>query len=259
MTSANRVPCKSRDAGSSLPARGLRRAFTLIELLVVVAIIALLAAVLLPTLKNARIKTRIVIAHSDLRQICIALDAYAMDNRDEVPVCRRACGTNINYQLPVELANQSYLPRSDSRIPQAEFLDIFDPRDPEDPVDPQRTYSYRRPGPLWQNGQFYDFPDPADSWRPRAEIWVPDDFPRCEDEAGTFYYLRTDEPPCPVKYAVWSVGPDPESPKFPRHEGTDLINTARFPLPRRFWLGGSGDAGLITHFKTTRGHTYTSP
>jgi len=233
--------------------------FTLIELLVVVAIIALLVAVLLPTLRSSRIKARIVIAHSDLRQICIALDAYAMDNHDQVPVTRRACGTEINYQLPVELSNQFYLPRSESRIPQAEFLDVFDPRDPEDPDDPQRTYKYRRPGALWQNGQFFDFPDPADFWRPRAEIWVPDDFPRCTDPEGEFYYERTDEPPCPVVYAVWSIGPDPESPKFPRHQGTGAVDTARFPLPRQLWLQDSGDTGLITHFRSRQGHTHTSP
>ena len=259
MISVNRVPCKSRSAGGALPARGSSRAFTLIELLVVVAIIALLIAVLLPTLKNAKRKARVVIAHSDLRQICISLDAYAMDNHEQVPVARRACGTEINYQLPVELANQSYLPKSDSRIPQAEFLDIFDPRDPDDPDDPQRTYAYRRPGPIWQNGQFFDFPATADSWRPRAEIWVPDDFPRCREETGMYYYLREGEPECPVKYAVWSIGPDPESLKFPRHEGTNTVNIAYFSLPRKFWLEGSGDSGLITHFRTTQGHTYTSP
>jgi len=234
-------------------------AFTLIELLVVVAIIALLTAVLLPALRSGRIKARIVIAHSDLRQVCIALDAYAMDNHDQLPPTRRACGTEINYQLPVELCNQFYLPRAESRIPQAEFMDIFDPRDPADPDDPQRTYKYRCPGALWQNGQFFDFPDPADDWRPRAEIWVPDDFPRCQSLEGRFFYNRTDEPPCPVLYAVWSIGPDPTSAKFPRFAGTDTIDTAKFPLPRGLWLQGSGDTGLITHFKDRDGHTHTSP
>ena len=234
-------------------------AFTLIELLVVVAIIALLTAVLLPTLRSGRIKARIVIAHSDLRQVCIALDAYAMDNHDQLPPTRRACGTEINYQLPVELCNQFYLPRAESRIPQAEFLDIFDPRDPGDPDDPQRTYRYRRPGALWQNGQFFDFPAPADDWRPRAEIWVPADFPRCQSPEGRFFYNRVDEPACPVLYAVWSIGPDSASPKFPRDEGSGAIDTAKFPLPRRLWLQGSGDTGLITHFKGRDGHTHTSP
>lgn len=240
-------------------ARRVESGFTLIELLAVVAVIALLVAVLLPALSSSRVKARIVIAHSDLRQICIALDAYAMDNRDEVPVTRRACGTDVNYQLPVELSDQFFLPRSDSRIPQAEFLDVFDPRDSEDPDDPQRTYMYRRPGAIWQNGQFFDFPDPADSWRPRAEIWVPDDFPRCADPEGEFYYDRTDEPPCPVVYAVWSMGPDRQSPKFPRHEDTDTVDTAKFPLPRELWLQNCGDTGLITHFRSRQGHTHTSP
>jgi len=61
-------------------------AFTLLELLVVVAIVALLLALLLPAHAHARKKARIIIAHSDLRQICLALDAYAMDNGDALPL-----------------------------------------------------------------------------------------------------------------------------------------------------------------------------
>lgn len=58
------------------------RAFTLIELLIVIAIIALLVGILLPSLSGARESARQSVCSSNLRQIQIALDLYAPDNKD---------------------------------------------------------------------------------------------------------------------------------------------------------------------------------
>lgn len=58
-----------------------KRAFTLIELLVVVAIIAILVALLIPTLSMAKAHGRKVTCLSNLRQMGLAANMYAQDWR----------------------------------------------------------------------------------------------------------------------------------------------------------------------------------
>ena len=59
-----------------------KAAFTLIELLVVVSIIALLVAILLPSLARARRQARAVVCRSNLRQLHLANTGYAVENGD---------------------------------------------------------------------------------------------------------------------------------------------------------------------------------
>ena len=63
-----------------------RRAFTLIELLVVIAIIALLVAILLPALKQARLAAWLTKSMSNCRQITIGAGTYREDYKGYMPL-----------------------------------------------------------------------------------------------------------------------------------------------------------------------------
>ncbi|MBI1371244.1 MAG: prepilin-type N-terminal cleavage/methylation domain-containing protein [Phycisphaera sp.] len=70
-----------------------RNGFTLIELLVVVSIIALLIAILLPSLKNAREASRMVVCQTNLRQFFLANEMYADANRNVYVPIKTHTGT----------------------------------------------------------------------------------------------------------------------------------------------------------------------
>ena len=75
MIGVRKEPCQqNRDWG-----------FTLIELLVVISIIALLAALLLPTLAMAKQKGQQTVCLNNVRQLTLAVLMYADENDDTLP------------------------------------------------------------------------------------------------------------------------------------------------------------------------------
>jgi prepilin-type N-terminal cleavage/methylation domain-containing protein/prepilin-type processing-associated H-X9-DG protein len=88
--------------------RHLNRGFTLIELLTVIAVIGILAGILIPTVSKVRASARASSSASNLRQIGMAANLYASENRDIIVPVR---GTNpgriwMEMLLPYSNPNQ---------------------------------------------------------------------------------------------------------------------------------------------------------
>jgi prepilin-type N-terminal cleavage/methylation domain-containing protein/prepilin-type processing-associated H-X9-DG protein len=73
------------------------RAFTLIEMLVVIAIIAILAALLLPVLSRSKIAAQGAQCTNNHRQLVLAWSAYAHDNNDRL--------TAVDYWVAGDMAD----------------------------------------------------------------------------------------------------------------------------------------------------------
>jgi prepilin-type N-terminal cleavage/methylation domain-containing protein len=85
--------------------------FTLIELLVVISIIALLVALLLPALRNARLAARSSTCKTQLKQIGTAMMLYTNDYDDVLPPYRGVHSRKGNTFWPVFLSYDYLRPR----------------------------------------------------------------------------------------------------------------------------------------------------
>jgi len=72
--------------------------FTLIELLVVISIIAILAALLLPSLKMAKMTAKSIVCVNNVKQIGLLVADYQCDNNDYFPI------NNFNSGSPLPIS-----------------------------------------------------------------------------------------------------------------------------------------------------------
>ncbi len=106
------MPWLSRSLG---PRRG---GFTLVELLVVIGIIAILVAILLPTLARARSGGRSAVCAANLRGIHTAQLLYASDHRTLTPTTADAADHWLSRLLPyAELNLEPITPGGTPRVP----------------------------------------------------------------------------------------------------------------------------------------------
>ena len=204
----------------------MKRAFTLIELLAAIAIIALLMGILLPAIGRARLQAKVVTVDAELRQIGIALEAYALDNDSQYPPTRVDCMVGDHfYQLPTELVESKFLP--------APGEDTFMAAGIEDRFNRGYTYKYRSVGTLIYNRTVV-----MDNG---ACLRVPDGFPDNEQEEGSDYTNPEDSP---VSWVLYSQGP-----------GFDLdrMREQKYPVPTDTWYDRQTRRGIIVRVRLANG------
>ena len=103
-----------------------QRGFTLIELLVVIAIIALLMAILMPTLQRVKEQARAIGCQSNLKQWTLIFSMYANDNDEKFPGWLESpepWPSQLQSMWPRHRDSNDLFVCPMARKPQSEFLD----------------------------------------------------------------------------------------------------------------------------------------
>ncbi len=201
----------------------------MIELLVVIAIIGILSALLLPALARAKEKSKVARVRIELNGIGLALEMYDMDYGGKLPPVRVNCNSSLMQhwcELPVELANEHYLPHSTQGGLGADMEDLF---------NSGHTYKYATPGPQLLNGA------PAGNY----SLWVPTNAP---DMSGGGKYF-SDAKNSPVRWVIWSLGPQPDSARS---------QNAYAPLTSDSWYRRTGEGGVLVRFADRNGTQFNN-
>ena len=114
-----------------------RKGFTLVELLVVIAIIALLLAIVVPSLQSARELALRITCGTNLRSLSLATLMYGEDENDQLPPTRNRQGAN-------QRRNHNHIHR---------YWWILSGSRPDEWRDVSATHgTFQNLGTLWQTG-----------------------------------------------------------------------------------------------------------
>lgn len=183
--------------------------FTLIELLVVMAIIAILAALLLPALSTAKARGKQIACVNNLKQLALAGQMYANDNEGKlVANTPERFGTDPwvtgNLKTPADATNQTQL-RQSKLFPYAGQLASY--RCPADPSQPQgvpRVRSFSMNG--WMGSRYLETYSGQSGFRTfvkdtettaagSATLWVLADEHEASIDDGWFLVTMNDSQP----------------------------------------------------------------
>lgn len=218
----------------------MKKGFTLLELLVVIALIGLLTGIVLSSLRAARLRAKIVVVNSDLRQVGLGLECYLMDHK-QYPPTREDCNTgSLNdhlYQLPKELAEGDYLPAASPGQAMSTLM--------EDTFHPEHTYKYRSVGECIRDRNLID------RWI-KSKLWVPNGFPAVsslEPSQGQWY---SDPEESPVAWVVFSIGAN-----FDEEWVWDTTQ-GLYPVPRETWYNPKQKRGFVVRMRMKNGREHGS-
>ncbi|HUU82175.1 MAG TPA: type II secretion system protein [Phycisphaerae bacterium] len=253
------------------------RAFTLIELLVVVSIIALLMAILLPSLKKARDQAKDTVCRSNMHQLGLAIGYYTTENRDRLPWVKGTKNPDVP-QVPgadprAVFSNAPYAQYHQlfHLLPYMKELNIFTCPQANSGVvaghragwGPRSVLGYLAPGEIgsgYRIPSYYRVRRTDSLWKTkRAELFgsVPLGGPAYVDELYTEYWFND-----------WSVGASVDGFEVPPING-GLINRITYPAisvmmadtanwnPRH--RGGSHFLFTDAHVDWTKSERYFDP
>lgn len=168
-----------------------RKAFTLIELLIVVAIIGVLAAIAVPNLQQAMVKSKVVRSMADMRNLGLAIEAYRIDHNDYPYYSMEPFSPEKGHpprSLTTPVAYFSYLPQ-DPFDPTQDVAEGFAPASP----NPMKWYHFEHKN-NWNNRLQYDL------WEGRAPNydWAlvgagPDRWPMVNEGPGGNFHSQMNE------------------------------------------------------------------